>query len=139
MEARETGSQRRSPWPVVVRCALAVPLALVATGYLYVLVRTMLEPGQGSQYYAVNAVITLVPLVVYAVAAAFLVTARGHRVAWLVLLLCGLALTGVALYYALTIGGVGELFLAAPYLSVMSAAELVLLSPAARRRSDESL
>ncbi len=126
------GVGSRRPGPIVLRCALAIPFVVVAGGYLSVLARTLLEPDQSAEYYLVNAAITLAPLAAYGVAAVLLATARGGRAAWTVLLLCGLVLTSVGLYYALTIGGLGELFFVAPYLAAVSAGELVTMSRSRR-------
>jgi hypothetical protein len=114
---------------LALRWLLTVPLALGVAGHLWVLAWSMAEPAQAALYYLGNAAIDLVPAGLYAVAAVLLVTGRGSRAAWVLLLLCGLVLTAVALYYVL-IGGWGELFILPPYLVALAVVELVLLSRA---------
>ncbi len=115
--------------PPAVRCLLALPLALGVVGNLMLLPALLREPGQDARYYIVNAAICLVPATLYALAALLVVAAWARPVVWIVLLACGLALSGVGLFYLITFGP-GELFIVPPYLVAVSVVQLAALSKA---------
>ena len=78
-----------------------------------------------------NLAVGLVPAVLYAIAAVLLLGDRPQRLAWIVLLLLGAALTAVVLAYLVQYREPGELMLFPPYLAVVAMVELERL----RRRS----
>jgi hypothetical protein len=89
-------------WLLVAVLACFVLLRAVAAAAGAVIVT-----DQSTGYYVVNSAVDLVPAAVEAVAVVLALRGRGGRLAWSVLLACGLALFVVQSYYALTVGGFG--------------------------------
>lgn len=137
MEGSRRGRGSATLGPPAVRCLLALPLALGVAGNLMLLNALLREPGQDARYYILNAAICLVPAMLYGLAALLLVAAGARPVVWIVLLACGLALSGVGLFYLITVGP-GELFLVPPYLVAVSVVQLAALSKARRLAGHES-
>ena len=108
---------------VVVRWLLVIPLILAIAGHLWVLRWTLGEPDQAAIYYAVNALVDLLPVVLYIVALVLVVAGGSHRAAWTVILVCGVALSLFTLY-ALMVSKWGELFLAPPCLAALAIVQL---------------
>ena len=79
---------------------------------------------QSASYYVINVAISLAPAVAYAAAVVLALTGRGGRVAWSVLLACGLALCAIDLFYLVTVG-FGELMVAPPCLVALSLVQLL--------------
>jgi hypothetical protein len=95
-------------WRPVLRWLLAALLAcFVVLRVVGAVVGVLIVTDQSTGYYVVNAAIDLGPAAVEAVAVVLALRGRGGRLAWSILLACGLALLAVQSYYALTVGGFG--------------------------------
>ena len=106
-----------------VRWLLMIVLGVSAAAHVLLGTWQLGVADQSLSFYVLNITIDLAPALAYAVAVALALTARGGRVAWSVLLACGLALSAVDLFYLVTFG-FGELMLAPPCLVALSLAQL---------------
>ena len=112
---------------VAVRWLLLIALTVAVIVLVRMAVWGLGVDGQSASYYVINVAISLAPAVAYAAAVVLALTARGGRVAWSILLACGLAMCAIDLFYLVTVG-FGELMVAPLCLVALSIAQLLMRS-----------
>jgi hypothetical protein len=111
----------------VVRWVLVIALAVGVFVQVALATREFSAGDQAASFYLVNLTIDFLPALIYAAAVGLAITRRGGAVAWGILLICGLALTAVALFYAAT-SGFGGLMLGPPCLVALCLVQLLTSS-----------
>ena len=105
---------------------LALPLAVGAVVHAVIAYGSLFWTSeQDIMFHVVNTSIQLLPMLVYVVGIIALVSYRGGVGFWIVLLLIGVLLSGVSLYYTLS-GGLGVLLLIPPYFAVVCGVQVAL-------------
>ena len=110
---------------VAVRWLLLTALTVAVVVLVRMAVWGLGVDGQSPSYYVINVAISLAPAVAYAAAVVLALTGRGGRVAWSILLACGLAMSAIDLFYLVTVG-FGELMVAPLCLVALSLAQLLM-------------
>lgn len=109
---------------VALRWLLVIALAVAVVVLVRMAAWELGVDGQSASFYVINVAISLAPGVAYAAAVVLALTKRGGRVAWSILLACGLVLCAVSLFYLVT-AGFGELMVAPPCLVALSLVQLL--------------
>ena len=116
----------------LTRIVLVLPLALGILGALYHAAVALSTGGQDALFYLASAAIALAPALLYALAAALVLSGRRARPAWGVLLLLAVVLSAVSAYYFWQYREGGVLLFVPPYLAVI--ALVALLRPRGAER-----
>ena len=109
---------------VAFRWLLVIALAVAVVVLVRMAAWELGVADQSASFYVINVAISLAPAVAYAAAVVLALIRRGGRVTWSVLLVCGLVLCAVSLFYLVT-AGFGELMVAPLCLVALSLVQLL--------------
>jgi hypothetical protein len=116
------------------RWLLVLPLAYGVCEWIVLLPRVFDTPGQDASYYLGGLAIVLTPALVYTAAAVLVLSHRQHRLAWLVLLACGVGLILWYVAYTLRFYPWDNHMVLPIYVTVLATARVVWSVVTARRQ-----
>jgi hypothetical protein len=121
---------------VAVRWLLVVALVVAVILHAAMAIRELGVADQALSFYLINLAADLAPAMAYTAAVVLVVIKRGGRVAWTILLACGLAHGAVSLF-SLVSAGFGELMLPPLCLIALSLSATPGRAQTARRATDD--